>query len=162
MTSHVEPIRHTHALCSECGHREAMTSLNARRSTKSRRAKRGGAVSTESPRPLRALLADVLRAILGACGGDSMKRHIVIRMNQSGIGSVKVNGIELNHMIRSTCVFTKAGTPTRVEVEFIPEMVTVDAEGFLRLLTVEGGCADAPQADGFKRHKEPKKPRTRE
>lgn len=42
MTSHCDPIRHPHALCSECGHREAMTSLNARRSTKSRKAKRGG------------------------------------------------------------------------------------------------------------------------
>ena len=42
MTSHCDPIRHRHALCSECGHREAMTSLNARRSTKSRKAKRAG------------------------------------------------------------------------------------------------------------------------
>lgn len=42
MTSHCDPIRHPHPLCSSCLQREAMVSLNARRSPKSRKSKRGG------------------------------------------------------------------------------------------------------------------------
>ena len=42
MTSHRDPIRHSHPLCSSCLQREAMVSLNARRSPKSRKSKRGG------------------------------------------------------------------------------------------------------------------------
>lgn len=48
MTSHVEPIRHTHPLCSECGQREALTALAAKTHPRSRRAKRGGRYTLKS------------------------------------------------------------------------------------------------------------------
>ncbi len=42
MTSHVEPIKHRHPLCAECGKVEAMTALAAKTHPRSRRSKRGG------------------------------------------------------------------------------------------------------------------------
>ena len=42
MTSHVDRIRHPHALCAICHHREAMTALATKHHPRSRRSKRGG------------------------------------------------------------------------------------------------------------------------
>lgn len=85
-----------------------------------------------------------------------MTRHVFMRIDHRWIGSVVVNGMELNHMIRSTRVVTHAGRPTTVEIEFFPEMVTVDTCGMLKAVPVKATATRTTQADEFVRHRKPK------
>jgi len=85
-----------------------------------------------------------------------MTRHVFMRIDQRGIGSVVVNGMELNHMIRSTRVVTQAGLHTTVEIEFFPEMVTVDTDAVLKAVPIKTSATRTTQADEVVRHRKPK------
>lgn len=75
--------------------------------------------------------------------------NVVIKIDRRGCGSVMVNGMELSHMVRATFVSTQAGLPTKVEIQFYPELVTVEAEAVLKTSPVSPDALLTAQADGF-------------
>lgn len=83
-------------------------------------------------------------------------RKIVIKIDERGCGSIVVNGMEVAHMVRSTLVYTQAGLPTKVEIEFFPELVTLEAQAVLRAEPARPDALRATQADGFIRHRKQK------
>ena len=92
MTSHRDPIRHSHPLCSSCGQREAMVSLNARRSPKSRKAKRAG----------RYTLKD--HALCGPCWRSLCAQHWVH-------GEVSAQPLTNPEVVRVGAFAERAGVP---------------------------------------------------
>ncbi len=86
---------------------------------------------------------------------------IEIRLDQIGRGTVKVNGLDLSSIVRSTQFISRAGALSAVELEIPACEITAEIEAALRVymvktedLTAHGDEVRRFQADGASPAKE--------
>lgn len=79
--------------------------------------------------------------------------QILLKLNQIGCGTVSINGTECSSMVRSTRIVAEAGELTRVEIEFYPELVTVEGLAEIVARPVDATDHLTTQADQFKVHR---------